>query len=81
MSQPQMDYDPDLLWLHKGSSFVVAGDGPLRLPVYNRKANGWYLNVLPDGRYEVVHADEQLAAFATPSVLLQAPIVTLGEKT
>jgi len=45
------------------------------------KAHGWYLNVLPDGRYEVVHADEQLAVFVTPSVLLQVPIVTLGEKT
>ncbi len=81
MSPPQSDYDPDLLWLHKGSSFTVAGNVPLRLPICNRKANGWYLNILPDGRYEVVQADEQLAAFVTPSVLLQAPIVTLGEKT
>ena len=81
MSEPQTDYDPDLLWLYKGSSFMVAGDVPLRLPIFNRKANGWYLNILPDGRYEVIHADEQLAAFVTPSVLLQAPIVTLGEKT
>ncbi|MEM6472286.1 MAG: restriction endonuclease [Planctomycetota bacterium] len=81
MQQLKTDYDLDLLWLHKGSSFMVAGDVPIRLPIYNRKANGWYLNILPDGRYEAVHADEQLSALVTPSVLLQAPIVTLGEKT
>jgi hypothetical protein len=81
MSRLQTDYDPDLLWLRKGSYFVAGGEAPFRLPIYNRNAHGWYLNILPDGLYEVVHADEQLAAFVTPSVLLQAPIVTLGEKT
>jgi restriction system protein len=81
MSKPQTDYDPNLLWLQKGSTFMVAGDMPLRLPKYIRKANSCYLNILPDGRYEVIHAAEQLAAFVTPSVLLHAPIVTLGEKT
>lgn len=60
---------------------MVAGDVPTRSPIYNRHANGWYLNIRRDGRYEAVHADEQLAAFVTSSVLLQAPIVKLGEKT
>jgi hypothetical protein len=43
------------------------------------------LNILPDGRYEVGYDDEEnnecLGAIATPSVLLQTDVVTLGEKT
>jgi len=84
MRQSKKEHDPDRLWLNKGATFTVANCS-LGLPRFNSHANGWFLNILPDGRYEVVYDDEQnnqcFGAMATPSVLLQTDVVTLGEKT
>lgn len=79
----KQEIDPNRLWLNKGATFNVAGGWGL--PLYNRRSHGWFLNILPNGQYEVEYKDpdnnEWLAAIATPSVLLQTDVVTLGEKT
>jgi restriction system protein len=84
MRQSKKEHDPDRLWLNKGATFTIASN-PLGLPRFNRRTCGWFLNIRGDGRYEVVYDDKEnnecLAAIATPSVLLQTDVVTLGDKT
>jgi len=84
MASANKEHDPDRLWLNKGATFNVA-NSLSGLPSYNRNHYGWYLNILADGRYEVAYDDpgnnDCLGAIASPSVLLQTDVVTLGEKT
>jgi len=84
MASVKKEHDPDRLWLNKGATFNVA-DSLIDLPFYNRRQYGWYLNILSDGRYEVLYDDpehnECISAIASPSVLLQTDVVMLGEKT